>query len=230
MRNCAAIALLLASCRAIAADGEAVQLTMAVASTTLLYQQTASMLELAFSRLNTPYTFTSMPAERSSQLFILGKIDGNVGRIAIYNQVYPAALRVEPPLFRYKLVAVSAQGLPSPKSWPEIAQYRVAYRRGLKVFDTYLAGASYVELVDTSRACLLMAGIGRVDFCLGTRQDLDQEIAMLPEQKLKTTDIGQENAYVFLGPKWTALALELGKVLSTMERNGELARFYQERN
>ena len=170
MARCWLLVLLLYSLSGFAGEDGKIRLVVSYEGQT--YRDTAHMVDILFKKIDTPYSLEALPPERASQLFISGQADGDVGRVADYGKLFPDAIRVEPSFLSFEFDAIGVRGAIRPNSWRELANYRLAYHRGIKLISIRLAGAAALQPVDSVRACMLMAKSGHVDFCVATRDDI----------------------------------------------------------
>ena len=224
MTRCWLLVCLLYSLNGVAGEDGKIRLVASYEGQT--YRDTAHMIDILFKKIDTPYSLEQLPPERASQLFVSGKADVDVGRVSDYSKVFPAAIRVEPAFLSFEFDAVGPREDFPPNSWRELANYRVAYRRGIKMISIRLAGAASIEPVDSMRACMLMAKSGHVDFCANTKDDDADVQDLFLDGKLKIYKISEEHVYFYVAPKLTELAANISHVLSDMKKSGELEKIY----
>jgi len=224
MARCWLLVLLLYSLNGFAGEDGKIRLVVSYEGQT--YRDTAHMIDILFKKINTPYSLEALPPERAAQLFISGKVDGDVGRVADYKQLFPNAIRVEPAFLSFEFDATGVRGGIRPNSWSELAHYRLAYHRGVKLVSIRLVGAANLQAVDSVRACMLMAKSSHVDFCVGSRGDNVVAQDVFLDGKLETYKISDEYVYFYLSPKQNDLAAKLGVTLSAMKKSGELEKIF----
>jgi len=225
-RNRWLIVLLLVCSSSFADEVEKIRLVTTTTENLPIYQQSAQMLSILFKKINVPYTFEYLPPERASQLFISGKVDGNVGRVAEYSLIFPEAIRIEPSIYNSQMVAIGIREELHPHSWDELKDYRIAYHRGVKVISVKLAGLSDVQAVNSARDCILMAKNGRVDFCVSPTYEIISEQALFTDGKLMIFKISLDKVYIFISPKLIDLSVKISAALSDMKKSGELEKIY----
>jgi len=186
--------VLLCCSNSFADDVAKIQIAAGASENQAVCKNSARMLDIVFKKINTPYSFECLPPERATQLFISGAIDGNTGRVADYHSVFPQAIRVEPPMFTYQMIAIGIREELHPHSWDELRDYQLAYRHGNKIMSIRFAGMSNITEVSSIKNCLLMAKTGHVDFCVGPNTETSSEPTLFSDGKLKTFIISKENA------------------------------------
>lgn len=183
------------------------------------------LLEQAFPRAGLRYTLEFNPAERALAGFQNGSFDGDVNRIATFNQSYADAIRVEPHVQNAYFYAVGQPGGALPASWQDLVKYRIAYVRGFKGIEIRTAAVSQREVTDSDEACLRMAQSRRVDWCVlpAERKGAWPLSAQYGEPMVGAL-IDSVKVYVWLGPQHKAAAQALTRALRDMDRSGELQK------
>jgi ABC-type amino acid transport substrate-binding protein len=110
--------------------------------------------------------------------------------------------------------------------WADLAQHRVAFVHGWKMFEANAIGAKVVQRVDKAEQLFLMLDAGRTDLALYTLADgqamvrsmgLDRIQAVSPS--LKDVDM-----YLYLNRRHEALVPKLVRALRDMKADGTHAR------
>lgn len=184
-----------------------------------------AVLDLAFARAGLQYTLDYNPAERALQAFIKGNFDGDINRVATFHQIYPEAIRVEPHIQSGFFFAIGRGGRPQPASWDGLADGRVAYVRGYRSIELRMPPTAKREVVSSETACLSMAALGRVDWCvLGADTRAEWPLQARFGEQLSGSLIDSVNVHIWLGPQHKLAAERLSKALDEMEKSGELQR------
>jgi len=222
------LVLLLVCSSAFAGDIAPIRLAGGPDPSGALTKKTSRLIDIVFKKINMPYSLEYLPPERSSALFISGEIDGIIGRVAEYNLIYPAAIRIEPTLYSYQFIAVGLKTDIDPQSWDDLKKFRIAYHRGLKIVSLKLAQSASLQEVNSIKDCILMAKNKHVDFCVAYSNEISFEKKLFDDGKLNIFNISKEKAYIFLSPKLSALAVKIDAVLADMKKSGELEKIYNE--
>ncbi len=187
-----------------------------------------TVIATAFGRMHTPYTLVYNPAERAVSEFKAGNFDGDVSRAKSFNETYPEAIRIDPPLVVGEFIAVGNHDSVMPKSWADLNQARFGYLRGSRAIEANTRDAKNARVVDSHVACLGMLRLRRLDLCVGLQSDT----ALNPQTKTNTDEFrvvkfAREGSYIWLGPSHQELAKRLSATLSEMEKSGELKRLFK---
>jgi len=184
-----------------------------------------AVLDLAFARAGLQYTLDYNPPERALQSFVKGHFDGDINRVATFNQSYPEAIRVDPHIQSGFFFAIGRGPQPKPASWEGLAGGRVAYVRGYRSIELRTPSSAKREVVSSEAACISMAALDRVDWCvLGADTRSEWPLQARFGGQLTGTLIDSVNVHVWLGPQHKLAAERLSKALDEMEKSGELQR------
>lgn len=191
-------------------------------------QKLTSVIATAFGRLHTPYTLVYNPAERAVSGFKAGNFDGDVSRAKSFNETYPEAIRVDPPLVVGEFIAVGNYDSAMPKSWADLNQVRFGYLRGSRAIEANTRDAKNAKVVDSHVACLGMLKLRRLDLCVGLQSDTALNSHSKSDvEEFRVVKFAREGSYIWLGPAHQELAKRLSRTLSEMEKSGELKRLFK---
>jgi hypothetical protein len=205
-------------------------------------QQVEALTKAAFAKLDVPYTLEYNPAERASKMFENGHFDGDVARVELFAATYPEAIRILPghQTDYYVMISLAqSKSVADVKSFDQLTDYRVAYRRGVKGIENRTSHVRERTSIDSWESCLAMVISRRVDVCLGillgygkagpdkTGTPLGQLLLQDSyRQQLVVTQLGESKNYIWLAPQHKNLAARLSAVLKEMEKSGEMAAIF----
>ncbi|MDC8786453.1 substrate-binding periplasmic protein [Roseateles koreensis] len=167
---------------------------------------------------------TVEPGERAVLSFKAGRYDADALRVARFSEVYPEAVRVDPHLSTIWYFAVTRSEDVVPTSWHDLAQYRIAYVRGIKAIDLETTHVQHRETPSTREACLAMVALGRVDVCILNAPHGYAPPAEVSGTRLYAHPFEHLNLYLWLAPGLRDLAARFSSDLKDMARSGELQR------
>lgn len=183
------------------------------------------LLDTLLGRAGWSYSLQSVPAERAVVDFRNGTYDGDVNRIATFNQSYPDAVRVDPHVQSAFFYAVGAPQPATPTGWSDLSAYRIAYVRGFKGIEIRTAAVAHREVTSGEESCVRMAHARRVDWCvLPVDRKGDWPLRKELGEQLTGVLLDAVKVHIWLAPQHKELAQTLSRHLRDMERSGELAR------
>lgn len=204
-----------------------VALTLSTGNTPLDRKVLEEVSAEAFRRIGLAVKIVSQPSERSLQEANQGTVDGEGLRVEGLEAQFPQLVRVPESFVGISFVAFTRD--PSVRlnaGWADLAQHRVAFVHGWKMFEANAIGAKVVQRVDKAEQLFLMLDAGRTDLALYTLADgqamvrsmgLDRIQAVSPS--LKDVDM-----YLYLNRRHEALVPKLVRALRDMKADGTHAR------
>jgi len=226
-----AASMLWCACAAWAGDLQSappVRLVTAVRPELPAYKQFSDAMDMAFKALKRPYTLTFNPAERAVTAFKSGLFDGDLPRGPTYDKTYPEAIRVDPALVSALYVGVVRAGGITVASWDDLAKYRIAYRRGFKSIESLTAHVPNKTYADSYESCVRMVRDEHVDVCIAVSAGIKPLLPL--DKQFAVHHIGHEKLHLWLGPQHKELAQTLGRVLTEMQKRGDLDQIFREFN
>lgn len=176
-----------------------------------------------FQRSHLAYTITYLPSKRAGMAFTQGQFDGDVARTDFMAQLYPAAIRVLPSYISNPYFAISRDL--NIKNWKALEGLRIAYLRGNLLVENQLGSKAILNPIDQIDSCIKMVKAERVDVCIlhgGARPTAEFTEA---KPALRIDQFDSVSIYIWLAPQHRAQAVQLGKTLSEMQKDGSLAAF-----
>ncbi|MFO6424436.1 hypothetical protein [Motilimonas sp. KMU-193] len=193
----------------------------------------------AFQRLGYEFEYLGFPAARVARVFMEGKLDGEVNRIASYGQGRPDLIRVSESHFAMNSVAyshIAGLKIENWQSFNELA-YRVEYRNGSKLFEMEIPPrmpSDLVSKVTTTDQGVKRLILKRTDVFLELDLSVEDVLAKLDPQLYDTQSIkavatlANKPSYLFLHRKHQKLADEIAVTLREMKQQGVIERYRQQ--
>ena len=191
----------------------------------------ANILKSAYATLGINTQFIPLPSSRSLMNADRGLSDGEIARIKGISKKYKNLIRVPIPIMTSGIYALSLNKLPI-MGWPDVAKYKVAYRRGIQIIknelDKYHIQSSIVNKDPELIRFLLRK---RTDIIL---QDKGLAISSMTQLHSEGVDIRsivflepplmEVKLYHYLNKKHKHLLNGIGQALKDMKKSGELDR------
>ncbi|NRD72331.1 hypothetical protein HQQ94_03550 [Shewanella sp. VB17] len=182
----------------------------------------------AFDRLNIDVTYTALPAIRASKMADLGRVDGEVARVADYGTEHPNLVRIEESLFVANISAFTANPSIKINSWEDInnSKYNIEYYRGsLLAHQRLTQYVSPDRLSNSSSPSESLRKLlrGRIDIYIDTEQ---VPISLLTTPEFANTGINMlvrlenMNIHGYLYKTHKELAVKLADVFQKMKSEG----------
>ncbi len=95
----------------------------------------------ALAALGYGFRFLDVPPNRATAMARSGEVDGDLGRMSDYGDLYPELVRVEEPNTTVRLAAFGTDQLERVEGWDWLADYpyQLSYRRGIKLAEAHFA-------------------------------------------------------------------------------------------
>lgn len=185
------VRILICSCLLYSSNGFAESsgqetLVIGMISDLVVHQQTMRSLKKAYKEAGLKVAFVPLPSRRSLHDANSGQLDGDAGRIAGAEELYPNLVPVPTPVYTIKGSAFVINELPDIQSWEDLEPYRVGIVRGILFAENGTAelhplrANSYEHLFS-----LLVAG--RIDIAVSEWNNAQRIIQKsFPEQGIHT--------------------------------------------
>jgi hypothetical protein len=182
----------------------------------------------AFRRIGKEFEFKQYPMKRGPDLVNMGKLDGELGRVADFNTMYPNLLKVNESLWEVKFVAYTTDKNLKLNKWESLKnkRLRVNYRRGVKKCEEMLnliVDPLYLDNVTIDLQGLQKLRRKRIDVYVGIESLVDPLLDKhLFSSKYfhKAGVMGGSKIYAFLHRKHSKLAKKLAAVFKAMKKEG----------
>lgn len=196
------------------------------------------LMQTAFKRCcNISVTLKTLPAERSLKNANLGRIDGELPRIANISgskSNYPNLLQVNESLLPTTFVAFTKNSNINIHQWNKLKDYRVGIVRGWKILERKITKYRTLEKVKNGKNLFNMLDKGRVDVVIFNRL---VGLTIIEQMGLKGIyganspifSTKKDKWFLYMHKKHKALVPKLEKALYEMKANGSYAKIYCKR-
>lgn len=182
-----------------------------------------NVLREAYGALQHTFLLSEWPSPRSLELANMGRLDGELGRIAGIEKNYPNMVRIPVPLITLDIVAVTANEALQNTPLTQLAQYHLGISRGLRLYDQVDVPLDNAEQPGTTDQLLRMLLSERIEIALIPRtiagqwqKSVNRPLYILPEP------LASFRIYHYLNRSHSDMVAPLTSVLQTMEKNGRL--------
>ena len=187
----------------------------------------------AFRRLGWELEFRQYPLKRGAYLANKGEVDGEPGRVADFNTMYPNLIRVNEPLWTVRISAYTIDKKIRLHNWGSLRNrgFRVNYTRGIKKCEEMLpqvVKAGMLEAVNGDSQGLRKLLKDRTDIYVGLESVIipllkNEAFAGFPINKAGL--LGEFGVYGFLHKKHKQIVPKLETVLRAMKEEGLLEQY-----
>jgi polar amino acid transport system substrate-binding protein len=203
------------------------QVTIGVPEPNTLASMAQAVLRVAYARLGMDFVAQELPLRRALSMASSGEIDGDLMRANAVFQDNPALLQVRVPVAVGIYAAYRRGECPARVSIGELAQYRVAYFRGIRAIEMALPQQSLVA-TNNSWDVLRLLQHNIADYALGMQTETDALLASREVQGIcrVSEPVIVQPLYHALHKRHAQLLPKLEAVLADMEKKGEISRIW----
>lgn len=190
----------------------------------------------AFHRLGMNFSYQVYPPKRCGVVVNSGRVDGEPGRVGLYNQKFPNLIRVEMPIIRLRVVAFAIDPSIRLEGWDSLQGtiYHVESILGSHASGMQLpkvVAPDRLSQVVTVKQALKKLQAGRTDIFVGTEGlvlPLLQTEEFIGSNIVPVGEMQDSLYYPFLHYSRADLVPKLAGVLAQMKEEGLLEKYYQE--
>jgi polar amino acid transport system substrate-binding protein len=185
------------------------------------------MLLEAFRRINRHIEFVILPSERSLSEANVGLLDGDHGRVAGLEKIYPNLLRVPEANMEWEFVAFAVKPGIVLNGWESLRSYHVGYIVGWKILEENVKAASLTK-VTTPQQLFSLLKHGRVDLVIFERngggfQSREQNITGAYAIEPPLT---RQKMFLYLNKKHADIVPALAEAIRDMKTDGTYEAFF----
>lgn len=192
----------------------------------------------AFRRMDIRFEFISVPPKRASLYSSLGKADGELGRVYVYNEKYPMMVRVEERHALIVFAAFSHNKALKLDGWDSLegTTYKVCYRRGIKKAETQLnrvlTNGKLYQAKTVAQGIKMLESGSRIDFYIDIENAVTGEIESetRPVPIYMAGVMEKTTGHAFLHERHAELAPELSQHLREMKQAGLFDEYLRQVN
>lgn len=200
----------------------------AMVVTTVAHEPIAAISERvmreAYRRLGRELTVVHLPGERALQAASAGEFDGDLGRLAGMDTLYPNLIRLDIGITYARFVAFGKDKTVHIDGWESLRPYSVGYLRGLKTVQTKLPADMRAEPVNTYEQLFEKLRLGRTDLVVASHfaglsalRQIGAKNVYALEKPLEVVPL-----YHYLHVRHRPLVEPLTTILRQMEKEGAL--------
>ena len=183
------------------------------------------LIEELGKRINCGFILVRQPAARALISVNEGLSDAELPRIAGLQKKYPNLVQVEEKIIDYNFVAFTRADI-RVKSWDDLADKKVGYLIGWKIFENNVPQTANVTKLQKPRLLFDMLDSGRLDVALyekyaGLRNIREHEHHSVVESD---TPLAVKPMYMYLHKSHAGLAPLLAQALKDMKADGTYQR------
>ncbi|MDT9000032.1 hypothetical protein RQP53_12220 [Paucibacter sp. APW11] len=181
------------------------------------------LFDQLFERAGLSYSLAWRPAERAMMEFRAGDFDGDMGRLSVFAQSYPGALRVDPAYAQTTIMLLTPSNSPPGRTLESFKSLRLGVPNGYRELDGLSRDFSRRLLVLNPLTCARMVARRHLDACLVATDVTGRWIGEKElVGQLQAEIVERRDVYLWLAPGLEAEASALGRAMSEMKRSGEL--------
>lgn len=120
-------------------------------------------------RVRLSFRIEHYPSERGLIEASRGRVDGEFARTAAVAEQYESLVTVPEPLAQFQFVAITRTGAVPPVSFESLADQRVAFINGWKIYENAVTSYRDLTLAESERQLFSLLTSGRVDTILYSR-------------------------------------------------------------
>lgn len=187
-----------------------------------------AVLTEIYGRVGLDLTVLAMPPARASNEASVGRVDGEVNRVAGYGAAHPTLIRIDPPLCTW---TVSAFHKKTDKftiqSAIDLAPRSVGKVRGIVGAALLTSGLPDVQDVNSSKSLMQMLGADRFEVAVDGTLESEFHLEQLQLKNIAVVELARYALHHYLHEKHRALVPVIGKMIEKLSRSGELPRLYE---
>lgn len=185
----------------------------------------AEVLSEVYRQAGIPLVFVTMPGLRASSEANMGRIDGEVARVASYGTQHPNLIRITPSINTLKISAYFKKNLsPNIKTTEDLKKYSIGYVSGLKSSSELVGHLPKANAIRSSKALVQMLNSGRIEIIVNNESSTDFYINQLGLNDIERLELSREPLHHYLHQKHRALAPVISNIIERMSDSGELAK------
>lgn len=189
-----------------------------------------SIVSEGFKRANIPFTYQTLPAERSLRNVNFGIDDVEAGRIWDIAKTYPNLVRIPVAIHSIDIVLLMKKDLHIHKT-SDLASYNVGLIRGVKIAESIANKAKPLSVtIATSYLMLIkMLNNNRIDVILTSKIALLTMLSEIKENGLIMTSqpLVTLPLYTYLNKKHEALVPKLEASYKSMNEDGTIEKLHK---
>ncbi len=179
----------------------------------------------AYTKLGLDVNFKYTAAERSLVLANSGKVDGELFRAGIVEDLYPNLYKINEPLYYVDIVAFSINKDVTINRWSDLEEYKIAIERGIKISEINTHDM-FVIKADTLDKAFELLKFKRVDIVIcGYLRGVNIATNLsLLEQVKHSVPLSQTPVYHFVHIKNEALIHKLELAIKEIDNESIIKR------
>ncbi len=188
------------------------------------------LLKRAYKKLGVDMKLIRFPASRALVEANAGRsVDGELIRIAGLTQQYPNLIQIPVRIANFR-ISVFSKTVDFPvNGWPSLKPYEITFKRGFKGMEKHADGLN-VTRVRSSEKAMEMLNMDRTDIIVTPYLDglVIRKKLNLPRIRILPPPLEEVQLYHYLNRKHADLSKGITEELRSMERKGEIARFWND--
>jgi polar amino acid transport system substrate-binding protein len=187
-----------------------------------------TLLKECFRRLGHTVDIRMLPAERCLRDSNAGIADGEVGRVAGIDILYPNLIRVPEPIIESRdFVAFSIRHRFNTPSWKSLAPYNVGIVKGWKILEVNATPAKTLLKVASTTALFTVLARDRIDVALSARTDgttTARKLGIAGRVRIMEPPLASLKLYLYLHRTQREWVGPVNRTLQAMKQDGTFKR------
>ncbi len=187
-----------------------------------------TILKECFRRLGHTVDIRMLPAERCLRDSNAGIADGELGRIAGIDILYPNLIRVPEPIIQSRdFVAFSIRRHFNTPSWKSLAPYNVGIVKGWKILEVNAMPAKSLLKVASTTALFNVLARDRIDVALSARTDgtaTARKLGIASRVRIMEPPLASLKLYLYLHRTHRKWVEPVSRTLQGMKQDGTFKR------
>ncbi len=180
----------------------------------------------AMRRVGMELKTVRLPAERGLKNANRGLIDGEMGRVAGIDKLYPNLIRVPEKIMNWEFVVFSYKPIELKQGWAGLSGRSVAHINGWKILEKNIPASAEVTRTSNAERLFKLLQRNRTDYVVYERwggRYLLREMLMHDVQ-MRNPPLAVKGLFMYLHNKHKALVPKLTSALVEMKKDGSYQR------
>jgi ABC-type amino acid transport substrate-binding protein len=200
---------------------------------TRLVMGSEAILKKIGKKIGVSFVLEVLPGKRADKYLEKSLIDGDIGRILEFGQIYPHLIRIEEPIASFPYYAYAAKHEIKIKKWLDLKPYSVVYVAGTTYIEANLKPIhNKLHTIGSIKQAVRFIAAKRADIFVSSPLEMEEfqksgELRMLGINKSQTP-ISTLNFYTYFQPKHALIAKKYNLALKQLKMDGTYMKILQQ--